>query len=618
MINQFDAAFEQISWKMNAFDRELSRLQLLTWAKLSYQGTIPESMRLDDTLLNTPICIRNAMEQIGKDGSDDLERLAFEQLDWMDSIDAFDLRPPLKIARQLASTHELDFQTILKGVDTAFMAMGDHDGMAVSPGLAELLVKLSHADQYATAYLPWDVTGQTAAMIANAKAASGQTVDEWSAYVEIPNMSAVTALLSLLNDHPFTVKRSDPIASPSAVADGRLMIFDTAIATPPPGKRYGSSATEHDFYSRFKDGKNKRDVMASGTALAIMHVLAQTRHRAVVVVPNTFLFSSKDMDLRRYLFNDCLIKAVIALPQRLTAYKQPHCSVLVLEKNSDHCNLRYINADTHEHRKSENRRLDLDHIDTLVRIAEGQETSPYAVTRDARDVITGHEGSLLVSRFVLSEDKRKLLTRMENLETIRIGDVFDTYRPMSAVNRGEIDDEQAKLVVREVAITNLVPYGYIRRAPKIIEISQETADKNHELLLQEHDIVMTVRGSAGSVGRVGIVPAKEDRWSTCKEWVAVQSTIILRKKPGVPYDPRVLFMQLRSELGQALISNIIISSNIDMIQLRDLKALKLVVPDDALAEQSLRALEREAAIQLDIRQLKSELHACARHIWDQI
>jgi hypothetical protein len=86
----------------------------------------------------------------------------------------------------------------------------------------------------------------------------------------------------------------------------------------------------------------------------------------------------------------------------------------------------------------------------------------------------------------------------------------------------------------------------------------------------------------GSVGKIGIVPPNVPEPGP-GAWVAGQSAIVLRQRdnPQVEIDPRVLLVQLRSPIGQELLTGIVSGASIPLIQLRELMRLPVPLPDPA-------------------------------------
>ena len=130
-------------------------------------------------------------------------------------------------------------------------------------------------------------------------------------------------------------------------------------------------------------------------------------------------------------------------------------------------------------------------------------------------------------------------------------------------------------------------------------------------VLCPNDIVLIVKGS---VGKVGIVSGDDEPEEACA-WIAGQSAIVLRVREGSRIDPRALFMQLRSPLGQQLLKGIVSGATIPLIQLKELRKLPVILPDAVTQQRAIDALEAEAVLARQIHQLREEQAFQASSLW---
>ncbi|UIF86100.1 hypothetical protein KAF44_19100 [Cupriavidus necator] len=92
--------------------------------------------------------------------------------------------------------------------------------------------------------------------------------------------------------------------------------------------------------------------------------------------------------------------------------------------------------------------------------------------------------------------------------------------------------------------------------------------------------------------------------------------MVLRVDPAAGTDPRTLFLQLRSPLGQALLQGIVSGgATMQMINLSELRALQVLQPSAAEQAQAGAALEKEAELQQEIERLRKQQARVTLELW---
>jgi type I restriction enzyme M protein len=80
-------------------------------------------------------------------------------------------------------------------------------------------------------------------------------------------------------------------------------------------------------------------------------------------------------------------------------------------------------------------------------------------------------------------------------------------------------------------------------------------------------------------------------------------------------DPRALFMQLRSPLGQQLLKGIVSGATIPLIQLKELRKLPVIAQDLPTQQRATRALEEEADLERQITELREQQAFQTASLW---
>ncbi|WP_294557063.1 type I restriction-modification system subunit M/S [uncultured Mailhella sp.] len=338
----------------------------------------------------------------------------------------------------------------------------------------------------------------------------------------------------------------------------------------------------------------------------IRRSLASSVHKLYLVVFHNVLFSNR-IELRSYrkeLLRKNAVEASIMLPERLLPYTALGVSILVLDNDrssaSHDCMVNFIDASG----------LDGKEVQALVRAGKREKlrdyvrqalnyTNPDCVSVDARDLIL-QDASLLASAHCLTDAQKKARSLLENFHTVKLGDVVHFFRPLLS-NK---DRKGEKLNVLNVA--QFSSFGYTKPEPQA-EAYVEHGGKTDQLI-QPGDVLLCIRGSLGKVA------IASDAFSTDDPWIASSASIILRPARK-EYDPRLLFLYLRSELGQELLKKLACGATVPMVQMKDLKQLEVVIPPLAEAESMLRDFEEEVALSEQMEKLERKRRELAARHW---
>lgn len=80
-------------------------------------------------------------------------------------------------------------------------------------------------------------------------------------------------------------------------------------------------------------------------------------------------------------------------------------------------------------------------------------------------------------------------------------------------------------------------------------------------------------------------------------------------------DPRVLFSFLKSEIGQALLKQIVSGASVPLIQLRELEKIRIPVPDRLEQEKTIEAFEKIVEIERLVANSRDEQRKLSNALW---
>lgn len=474
--------------------------------------------------------------------------------------------------------------------------------LASDASLAFLVSRLLAPRPGELVYVPWDATGQFGAALAGLGA---------RVVIDTPESPVAAVLIGMLHGEPWQVNQTNPLLSQEK--PDRFdpdSIYNAAAALLPLGMRLDPDRLERFSRGGFSERTN------SAAVLGIRQLLAVTRGRIVVAVQNNLLFSSgAEHNLRQDLLRGGLLRAVIAMPPGLLHYTQVAFCILAIDAKGGSDRVRFVNADSPRFKNSISRnRTALVNIDDLAQMAAGELEGPDTVSVPVERLLD-NDAQLQVNRYVLPERVAQARSLLASAKTVALEDLATFIRPPRTTGerdqmQGEDSVDESVLSAFEIGAADLPEFSYIVNPGRSVTIdARGLAD---EQLLQPNDIVLIVKGS---VGKIGIVPPTSEDEAKARRWIAGQSAFVLRVRDKQRIDPRALFMQLRSPLGQELLKGIVSGATIQLIQLRELRRLPVIVPETDLEKKAIQALEGEAVAEEQIAKLRREQARFTEDLW---
>jgi type I restriction enzyme M protein len=569
------------------FETMTFSLQLLGWAKMSQAGEMKGALRMQQSAYADPNWLMKTWDALAK--RSDILNAAYSNWKMPMRLSPSLMGAAIDLCLRLAETGML---AKFDPTDCFSQFFGKESGEFSLPSeLADVMTTLANIEPSTSVYTPWNNSIQLAVRAARLGA---------NAYVESIREPLLPALISMFVNGQIEVAQGDPIRDPSAVERGKLRQFDICLAFPPIGLRYTPDVLERDLYGRFRERTN------SGTVLAIWHIMAQTRGRAVIAVPHSLLFSpGGDRSIREELLKRGLIEAVIAMPSGLLAHTNLSFALLVLNISEPRHSIRFVNAEDERFREPISKaRAKLIDIEGIVARATGSLTDELVVETTTAEVFA-NDTMLQVNRYVLPESTRKTECLLASSQTKQLGEIVSILRPMPTSSDGAVR-------AWEVGAADLPEFAYIAPPTKEIGIDSATIQRNKHLFLQPLDIVMIIKGS---VGKVGIVPMEIPPPGK-GGWIAGQSAVILRVTNHDIMDPKSLAVYLRSPLGRELLDGIAVKgATIPLIQQRELQRLPVVIPPKKDSAEIGSILDEQASIQQEIEDLRSRQVKLAKQFW---
>jgi len=375
---------------------------------------------------------------------------------------------------------------------------------------------------------------------------------------------------STLLNKPCPIIENDPIENPKLTGDGGLQQFDAVVSMPPFGAKVKSKA-QNDIWGRFPESS------LMGEVYFLRHMLAHTEERVICVVSNAFLYRSAagERAFKEDMIENNWLEGVIALPTGLLSDKSIGINVLVLNKAASHRRIKFLDASGDKFfRKLSKNQKQLVGIESILK-AYGSLSDTHELVQVLPYEVEENEYNLSPSRYVSSEEDKKLYTFLSSLKTDRLDKLVDIIRPQALM-----DDEQGHQLFHEYGLSSLNEIGHLTGQPRVVSVNKKQVKRAEKQQIQPNDVLVVCKGG---VGQVGFVPDNIKQPA-----VANQAFAILRVKERCRrMTPEALFQYLLSDYGKYHLKSLATGTTSLILSSKDLS--NITVP--ALNKEQQRILE---------------------------
>jgi len=555
--------------------------QLFAWCKISSEPNFSEDSSFWDALeiLEPKRYIQHAFSELetadflnGNGGAFKLDKSLLKAISY-DFI--------LKAIQTIRSAYEnkvINYSEVLNNITVKNKETSES---VLSKPLTILMVALAGIEPGNSVYCPFDKSF----WLARASSQKSNKI-----YSETLTETQMPDLLNLLEGTTIAHRAGNIISTPSWVEDGHLMLFDFSLANPPWGYKYPKEII--DWFDRFPFKTYY------GEALQIWHVLAQTKKRAVIIVPHSILArtSGGEKDFKKQLIEDGLIEAIIDLPKEILPQTSARFALLVLNKEPS-SEVLFIDA-TKPIYDAE--------IDLIIRTFQNRAsgTMSYLATREE---CRKNNFNLLVNRYVMSDKQQAIQHFLAKQKTISLGEIAELIRPQAVRDKKQTE---GKTEYREVMVNDLPDTGYITDTKRTVLVSEKNRARAAQQQLVANDILISIKGT---IGKIGLLP---ESITDDKQWLAGQSLQIVRCKENCELiSPIVLYMYLKSPIAQSLLESRA-SGVISMVQVRDIKSLPVPIPSIEEQHQIIETFNEKLRLKNKITGLEAELEILSKRHWN--
>jgi len=458
----------------------------------------------------------------------------------------------------------------------SYMGKGYHHTVPMQ--IAELGVKLL-GDKCTEIYSPFSLS-HNLSYFTDKKVYAESLADEF--FVEI----------SKIIDHQnLEFHYTDALVNPSCInpdAPHLLKQFECTLSFPPFGMRIKDDFYKKDKFNRFKIYRGR----GNGDVPHFEHILAQTKGKAVVLMAVGFCYrAGVELEFRKHLVDNNLLEAVVQLPANIHFGTSIETTFFVVNKNKSDENIQFINLNQDAYLQK-GRKVTLKDLDEIANIYLSKQELENISVVVSNNTVADNSYSLSIDRYVLSKEATRLKKVIERYDMKELQNIAEIRRSQM------FKDEEEGLEVIEFSPSDLAEAGYTFESNKCKKIgSQESRLNTYEL--QPNDILLSTKGTIGKVGIVGELK---------KPAIASQAMQVIRLHEDALVSPQVLYMYLKSDIGQALLRQLVAGTAMPQIATREIKEFKIPLLSEDEINRITKSFADEVKLYEEIEEKKMKIN----------
>lgn len=371
-----------------------------------------------------------------------------------------------------------------------------------------------------------------------------------------------------------------------------LRQFDSVLSFPPLSLKKELDISRDKFH-RFQ--------FQRGIGLDVAHfehILAQTKSKAVVLMPVGFTYrGGAEERFRRYLIEKNYLETIIQLPPNLHSATSIETTFFVINKQKDNDKVLFINLKDESFIKRDGRKLIFKSLDEIVSIYENTKEIENISALVTNENVANNNYSLAIDRYVISQEAKELQEILKQFEVVNLEDIADIRR--SQLFKDEGDGKE----VYEVSPSDFSKAGFTMECGKTKQIGSQYK-RLQTYKLEPYDVLLSTKGTIGKVAIIGEIS---------DAMIASQAIQVIRVQNNDKKDKATaLYMFFKSDLGQAMLSSLVAGVAMPQIATAEIKKLGIPILTKKEEEYTLLNFNDEIKmyneidkINVDIKQIHS-------------
>ena len=404
-------------------------------------------------------------------------------------------------------------------------------------------------------------------------------------YAESHEDRLTIEIIKILDDLDIEYKKTDVLEQPTYLDNNELREFDCTVSFPPFAFKRKSDIFKDDVYNRFKiyEGKGFLDVAY------FEHSLATTKRKAVVLVASGFTFrGGVEEKFRKYLIDNNYLEAVVELPSNILNGTGTLSTFFIINKGKKSNDVYFLDLKNRQFITKKGRKYLLNNIDEIIEIYKNRKELENISSLVSNSVIHENNYSLSIGRYIFSK---------EDLEIKRVLNEYnrEPLQNIASIKKSPvIRDEKDGKAIYEITPSDFKTFGFTLECGKIKHTKQYGIDT-----LMPNDILISMKGTVGKIAIIGELK---------EPMIASPNIQIIRIKNKSIIEPKVLYMFLKSNLGQSLLKRLSTGTTMPQITTKDIRALEIPILERSKQEEIIKNFEYEVNLFKEIESIKEKIH----------
>ena len=206
------------------------------------------------------------------------------------------------------------------------------------------------------------------------------------------------------------------------------------------------------------------------------------------------------------------------------------------------------------------------------------------------------------NKYLKSDVDEAIEDYIKTRKTLILNDLAEIKRPIAAL--GKRSDEG--IAVKEITLGDIGDAGVLTEGSKVIHLEESVLSKVRDQLLEEGDVLLSIKGGIGKVAAVG---------QLAEQTIPGQAFCVVRLRANAPLSPDALVQYLRSDIGQFLLQKASQGSAVAFVPMGDLKSIPIVIPTQEEKQRSIQVLATSKELSQELEQLTVKLNQLSCNGW---
>ena len=378
---------------------------------------------------------------------------------------------------------------------------------------------------------------------------------------------------------------------------------EITFAAPPLGLK---TCGIRDLYPLEEDEDSQ---LITDSSCKMIYLAHKNTSKITIAFTNLGILFSKSLGInyfREKLIINNWIDSIILLPNGVFSNTAIQGALLVLRKDRKAKEkiqfIDFSNCKKDDNAKRGNLIIQEEEINNLLKTYTNKKENDFTVLIDPEQ-IKSNNYDLNFAKYFISKEDKNILRTLNNRETLTLDSLVEFIRPLAIRKSFEGP------TLGEAMISDIDKIGELRKIERKTAVSDDFLTRAKNTFIKKGDLLISIKGT---VGKIGIV--RKD----LKDTIPGPSLCVLRIRPSAVIEPESIFLYLRSEIGQRIITNSSQGATIPFLSIKELKNLDIPLPNQNEEIKTTKISKKLRELNQSIEKMQLDLDKYTREGWLEI